>query len=76
MDKHFVGKFVEIITDLVIITDQGPAPFITQGFYIDKDDTYIHLGDNPIEICRRIKIDNEVHTEISEEPDDPNEGMN
>jgi hypothetical protein len=58
----FMGEFVSIITDIMIIeynqsevqTLEQNAPMIAQGFLLDIDNNFFYLGDNPLEVTQAI----------------------
>lgn len=85
--KKFHGKFIQVITKLSIMTDQGNAPLIESGYVVDVDDTFLYLGSaNPLEVTKCINledvavVDTEMPDEtdmmIGGEPNEDNEGLN
>lgn len=65
--KEFNGKYIEMITKVSIMTNEGPAPFIIEGYLIDEDNSYFYIGDTPIQINKRIKKEDEFFTEVKDD---------
>jgi hypothetical protein len=74
----FIGEFVEILTGIEITTSAQSESEITQqvlplyfyGYFLDSDDDYIYLGENPKQICRALRLDEVKMIQIQKEPNE------
>lgn len=88
----FVGEFVQMTTNIIfkqhsqneeeVVTKEAPIGHI--GFFLDEDDVYYYLGDDPLSISQAINKSQVIHVEVISLPnpleqilddmDDPGEG--
>jgi hypothetical protein len=58
----FMGEFVNVITDIMIVeytqndshTLEQNAPMVAQGYLLDADETFLYLGENPLEVSQAV----------------------
>lgn len=58
----FMGEYVNVITEIMIVeysqteiqSSEQNAPMVTRGYFLDEDNNYIYLGENPLEISQAV----------------------
>lgn len=58
----FMGEFVNVISDIMIVeyvqseaqTLEQNAPMMVNGYLLDADDTFLYLGENPLEVTQAV----------------------
>jgi hypothetical protein len=58
----FMGEYINVVTDIMILdyaqneaqTMEQNAPMVARGYLLDEDDSFLYLGENPLEITQAI----------------------